>query len=775
MGKLIIKRISLINFKGFANLTLSLNSKGAVILGSKNGYGKTTLFDALELLFTGKILRMSEYNEYHNNRYSISQEEKPLVYDKSFSDVVIVSAEIDVGDKSFTLQREAKVQHMRNPVDFKAFSELQIVETDGTNRKKRNITYEEYEQLGIAEFCQSYSFLNYLSQEEATIFLKQKEADRAEMLSQLFDLEKFETYLKKIKKVQDSLKGVRRQWEEKNRSISTYIKQLQSSQIGKNEAKAEYFQLTKELKDQKWDTETPQMSFEEFNALLEENGILDSLSYLAQNMTDFKKFNRKQFINQHNDRHKIFKLAFCAKYSSMEHEIKLFSDFHNKVIHPISSLILADIERFTLDIPDEISKYIAKEILDNLANRLKILKEQFKCFDNIQKAQSKMFAMRNKLADAVKSSSYETQQCPLCGQDYTSSELLLRKIDEQGELLSNQMQDSLTNIQKQFDNIKNELHMLIIEPIVKHFEGMAITIDVCEQYKQLDMPQLSKTLKKINEQLQISVDGSCKVDVIADNLSAQLENAILEYDETLNYNLMTQIYSSFGRYIKNDMLTEEKIQQKRIYLTNIWNISKSKQLKEYERCHEHIQRTLQNIEQRINEFKSLAKDIQESEKVYLRKLLSDIKILFYIYSGRIMQDNYFGRGLFIKEDLDRKRVLITSSKNEKDEVDALFNMSSGQLVSLVVALTLSLNKLYSLVPFIAIDDPIQTMDDINFWGLIETLRHDFNDHFMMLSTHETDYGKLLEYKLRKWGVDTEYIEMSQLHNKHNKNEKGLCN
>lgn len=189
MGKLIIKKISLVNFKGFANLTLSINSKGVVILGSKNGYGKTTLFDALELLFTGKNQRMSEYNEYHNNRYSISQEEKPLVYDKSFSDVVIVSAEIQVGDKSFILQREAKVQHMKNPVDFKAFSELQIVETDGANKKERELTIEEYERIGIADFCQSYSFLNYLSQEEATTFLKQKEADRADMLSQLFDLE----------------------------------------------------------------------------------------------------------------------------------------------------------------------------------------------------------------------------------------------------------------------------------------------------------------------------------------------------------------------------------------------------------------------------------------------------------------------------------------------------------------------------------------------------------------------------------------------------------
>ena len=765
MGKLTVKEIRLLNFKGFAKLCIPLSSKGVVVLGSKNGYGKTTLFDALELLFTGKIQRMTEYNEYHNNRYAISQEEKPLVYDKSFSDLVIVSAEIEVGNKQFILQREAKVKDMKNPVDFKAFSQLQIVEVDGTNRNNRVLTDEEYEQLGIAEFCQSYSFLNYLSQEEATTFLKQKEADRAEMLSQLFDLEKYETYLRKIKKVQDSLGGLRKQWKDKQTSISTHIKQLKSSQTGEYEAKAEYFQLTKELKDQKWDKESPKLSFEEFNSFLEENGILDKLSYLAKNMADFKKYNRKLFINQHTDKDELTKLAFCAKYSSMEHEISLFLEFHKKMIRPLSSLMLADIYRFTLYIPNEIRIYVADEIFENIANRLKTLKEYYKSFDNIQKAQSNIFAMRNKLANAVKSSVYKTQQCPLCGQDYTASELLLRKIDEQGVLLDTQMQDALNNIQKQFDNIKNELQERIIEPIVKHFADMAITLDVCEQYKQLDIPQLSRTLKKINEQLKISVDGSFKVDVIADNLRAQLENAILKYDETLNYKLMTQIYSSFGRYISKDMLTEENIQQKRIYLTEVWTKSKSEQLKVYEHRQEYAKAMLNNIERRIAEFKSMQKDVQDSEKIHLRKLLSDIKILFYIYSGRIMQDNYFGRGLFIREDLDRKRVLITSSKNINDEVDALFNMSSGQLVSIMVALTLSLNKLYSSVPFLAIDDPIQTMDDINLWGLIETLRHDFSDHFLLLSTHETDYGKLLEYKLKKWGIDTEFVEMSQLHKK----------
>lgn len=53
-------------------------------------------------------------------------------------------------------------------------------------------------------------------------------------------------------------------------------------------------------------------------------------------------------------------------------------------------------------------------------------------------------------------------------------------------------------------------------------------------------------------------------------------------------------------------------------------------------------------------------------------------------------------------------------------------MSSGQLVSIAVAFLLSLNKLYDKSKFLAIDDPVQTIDDINFGGLIETIRHEFN-------------------------------------------------
>ena len=68
---------------------------------------------------------------------------------------------------------------------------------------------------------------------------------------------------------------------------------------------------------------------------------------------------------------------------------------------------------------------------------------------------------------------------------------------------------------------------------------------------------------------------------------------------------------------------------------------------------------------------------------------------------------------------------------------------------------------------------LQTIDDINMWGLLETLRHEFSDYFFIFSTHEKSYGSLLRYKLSKWGIKAKYydlLEEKKLMNKPVKDE-----
>ena len=137
-----------------------------------------------------------------------------------------------------------------------------------------------------------------------------------------------------------------------------------------------------------------------------------------------------------------------------------------------------------------------------------------------------------------------------------------------------------------------------------------------------------------------------------------------------------------------------------------------------------------------------------------------------------MQDSYYGRGVFLNYKVSPSgisRILFVSGNSEND-VDVLLNMSSGQLISVAIAFLLSLNKLYDRSQFLAIDDPVQTIDDINLWGLIETLRHEFSDKFLLLSTHEDDSAALIRYKLAMVGLNAHTIDMSTVN--HDEKEGG---
>lgn len=61
-----IKSLEIKNFKLFKerfDRVRDIAETDLILLNGPNGYGKTTIFDALELALTGKIKRINTYNE----------------------------------------------------------------------------------------------------------------------------------------------------------------------------------------------------------------------------------------------------------------------------------------------------------------------------------------------------------------------------------------------------------------------------------------------------------------------------------------------------------------------------------------------------------------------------------------------------------------------------------------------------------------------------------------------------------------------------------------
>ncbi|OTO21445.1 hypothetical protein A5875_002826 [Enterococcus sp. 3H8_DIV0648] len=103
-------------------------------------------------------------------------------------------------------------------------------------------------------------------------------------------------------------------------------------------------------------------------------------------------------------------------------------------------------------------------------------------------------------------------------------------------------------------------------------------------------------------------------------------------------------------------------------------------------------------------------------------------------------------------------MFVSSSENDHDAINYL---SSGQLSGLVIAFTLALNKVYEqkALDILLIDDPVQTMDEINVASFVELLRNDFNHKQIILSTHEEDISKYIRYKFSKYNLVTKRINV----------------
>ncbi len=213
-----IKKILLYNFKNFRNKTVIDFSDGITFLVGPNGFGKTTIFDAIELGLTGRISRTTKVTG-ENISYN-----KPFFQNEIGHPVVIkLWLEKINGEKLVIVRRlmnsstdgKKAFAPLKSTNQFNLFSQEQI--NNSSFKSIDNIdTLQPINQssidsfLGIEGKCKIeniFNLFNYIQQEETTFFLKQTEQRRSDLLSFLVKTDEVEEKIGKIDKITRVIKG----------------------------------------------------------------------------------------------------------------------------------------------------------------------------------------------------------------------------------------------------------------------------------------------------------------------------------------------------------------------------------------------------------------------------------------------------------------------------------------------------------------------------------------------------------------------------------------
>ncbi|HFI0737749.1 TPA: AAA family ATPase, partial [Streptococcus suis] len=220
MNKQRINKIYLKNFKHVNEAEINFNNNDLIVLDGPNGFGKTTIFDAIELVITGKISRITNTIDgrlgYECNLFSNKSgvDTEVRIEFENNENRIVIAKRID-SKRRFT-------QSDKKPDNWNIFQTYLLPEFMSVFEDGKQIPTKEVENiLDIPDLERFFNLFYYVQQEENTLFLKKSGKERMEAISSLFDTKEEERDLLHIK-------NARKRISNKKGAISSQIKSTQS-------------------------------------------------------------------------------------------------------------------------------------------------------------------------------------------------------------------------------------------------------------------------------------------------------------------------------------------------------------------------------------------------------------------------------------------------------------------------------------------------------------------------------------------------------------------
>lgn len=733
------------NFRSFKSEEFKIfefDDVHATILDGPNGYGKSTVFDAIELLLIGDI---NHFNYTLKNGFKTDL--SIIANDDQFP--TEIQGTFKKGHEFFIIKR---FLDWRNPTNNK----LVYIQ----NKQEKNITESDlYSLLNISK-----NFFNvgmYISQSESLQFLQEKYKKRKEILTSILELQDLNRKIEFIKRVKETYSA-------KHKKIEEYLK------IEGDKLEGRLIELEKQLTkiESKDGLITFRKLFAEKQFIFDEEKIDISIPYeqTIHELESIKKFienynyyeKSKRFTEIDNLK-KISKLQIKRYYYRTK---KDFFDNKEKWLHLITISNQVKDKKITKDFLEEPLIIRNQSLVDNVTAFFVLSDHKENLTKRASEGESVVLSINKKRGELHylhdNQDIIRHEDCPFCGSHLPNLEDAYQFLTQEIEKHMNDQQKEINLLEKQILEQKN----MILEKTSEMFTSIERNLDIFDEIKNerllsqsnIDLfntyiPDFSNSFSFVENS-----DFETEFESLINTLDLLRGNdMVMSSKEISNCNNIFK--KAFNN--KKPEITIDEIENKLTYIESKY---RDKYLEETQIIHSEINK-VNEIKHKLEKeglhakqvLESLQKCIETSFKKFQTEFIKKIQLPLFIISGRIIQTYQLGLGIYV--DVNDTQVVFRANNKNTD----IFNiMSVGQLNGVILSLLLSIRKIYAKknqLNLILIDDPLQSIDELSAHSFADLLSEEFTDTQIILSTHEDDKSRLIRYKYDQVDKKTQNYNM----------------
>lgn len=768
-----ISRIEVSSFKAFKHILLDLGGASLLTLDGPNGYGKTSVFDAIELLLTGQINRIQNLFNTLLTRNKRDYADNLFWNSRSGDNDLCIKIEFINDGRKLVLARHCPAEIFKKPANNRAdkygnFRLYELPEFESSEFTKNNFRDNSFlDEIFGKNFRENFSFLNYLEQGQNRL-LHTRVDDRKEKLGNLFNISDIEAEIESCNTIYTKLTRYINNAERTAKAVSLKEEIVTLKDTLQAEAGIiEYKKLSTTDVQPGWDKE---ILFSSYSAV-DHAAYLESVRKLIA-LLPLKATIKTRIHNETID----------AAIERNEESLRNLARFGNDLgkldgLEAIKQEI-DELER-SANIIKRGAKVIKVEEARSLPNwndgRLEWFELQIESRNRLAEKSStkanvvaELEHLKKQLLEEHKKSYPDDKMCPLCGADWEDHKSMVDAIEAKTKQISDSLGQDGKNLVILIAAMDAELK-LINTHIQDRLKLLTPTFEpnlhVALSRIKLRLPAIIQLLEKLqSENIQFTY-AFTEIDDVVDERFEKLKEILrnkkqVEADAlALPEDWRETTNRAFKDLQDFYIVTAEDLKDKEKYISIKANEAQNSRLQTCITELKVIEKETKAAQKAQDKIEKLRSTLKKTEQSYTDQTISAIEFIFHIYSGRLIQNYQRGLGLFIESREGTQLRFLTA---EKSEHDAVMSMSSGQVSALSLAFFLSLNKVYSQVPLILIDDPSQSLDEVNVASLTDLLRCELKHCQLIVSSHEDDISAYMRYRFDRAGLATSSLNMQLL-------------